>query len=276
MSAQSMVSDHRTQLIQMRGLADADVAALLRVVSGADVAVVRDALIDALPEILAPYLTASGELAAVLTEDLRAEAGRRGVFYAESVAPAVAPGRIDGTVRWAVSPLADEALGSTVSSRLSGAVARMVMDASRDTMMLNGEREGVRFQRMPRPGCCAFCGMLASRPPWMAYKSAASASAVVGRGSTRTGLDANGKRLSGGVGQGMKARGSREIGADTHDLCHCVVVPLYPGTEMTSLAAATRRDYEEKYQQSLSDENGNALSAPKDILAEWRSYHGTR
>lgn len=276
MSAQSMVSEHRTQLMQLRGLADSEVSAILRAVSGADVPLVRQALLEALPEMLAPYLTASGELAAVLLEELRAEAGRRGVFYAESAASAVAPARLEGTVRWAVAPLADETLQSTAVSRLSGSVSRMIMDASRDTMMLNGAREGVRFQRMPRPGCCAFCGMLASRPPWMAYRSEASALGVVGRGSTRTGLDATGKRLSGGAGSGVKARGEREVGADTHDDCHCVVVALYPGTEMTSLAAATQRDYEQQYRQSLTNEDGQSLSSTPDILAEWRRYHGAR
>lgn len=271
-----MVREHRQQLMQLRSLADADLRALLQAISGESVAGVRDALIEALPELIAPYATASGELAAVLFEDLRAEAGRRGVFYVDTVELAPAAGKVEATARWAVAPLADEALEATVQTRLSGALGRIIMDGSRDTMMANGARESVRFQRMPRPGCCAFCGMLASRPAWMAYKSAASASGVVGRGSTRTGLDADGKRLSGGVGGGINARGSRELGAATHDSCHCVVVPLYPGTEMASLAATTRESYQKKYQQALTNEDGKQLTSPSEILAEWRRYHGTR
>lgn len=271
-----MVREHRQQLMQLRSLADADLRALLQAVSGASVADVRDALIEALPEVVAPYVATSEELAAVLFEDLRAEAGRRGVFYAEPAATVPVAAKVDATARWAVAPLADEALEATVQTRLSGAVGRLIMDGSRDTMLANGAREGVRFQRMPRPGCCAFCGMLASRPAWMAYKSEASAGGVVGRGSTRTGLDAAGNRLSGGVGGGIKARGSREVGAATHDSCHCVIVPLYPGTGMASLAAATRDSYQLKYQQALTGEDGKQLSAPKEILAEWRRYHGTR
>lgn len=279
MSAQSMVSNHRSQLMQLRGLADRDIAALLAAVSGAPVAEVRNTLIEALSEVVAPYLAASGELAAVLIEDLRAEAGRRGVFYAESATPAFAPAKVDGTVRWAVGPLADETLEATVATRLSGSVARAIMDASRDTMMTNGAREGVRFQRMPRPGCCAFCGMLASRPPWMAYKSEASAGGVVGRGveESRNFNEDGSQRLFGNrMAGGVRARGKREIGAATHDECHCVIVPLYPGSAMAALAGSTRRSYEEKYRQSLTDESGKQLSAPKDILAEWRRYHGTR
>lgn len=279
MSAQSMVSSHRSQLMQLRGLADRDLAALLAAVSGAPVAEVRDTLIGALPEVVAPYLAASGELAAVLIEDLRAEAGRRGVFYAESAAPVLAPAKVDGTVRWAVAPLADETLDATVATRLSGSVARAIMDASRDTMMTNGAREGIRFQRMPRPGCCAFCGMLASRPPWMAYKSEASAGGVVGRGvdEARNFNEDGSQRLFGNrMAGGVQARGRREVGADTHDDCYCVVVGLYPGTEMYKLAETTRLQYEEMYQQSNSDGVGTSFYETKDILAEWRRYHGTR
>ncbi|WP_130453095.1 hypothetical protein [Leucobacter luti] len=249
-----MVNEHRTQLMQLRALADTDVAAVLRAVSGGPVASVRDALIEALPEVLAPYLTASGELAAAFIEDLRMEAGRRGVFYAETAPVGIPPAKVEATARWAVAPLLDESVQSTVESRLSGSVARSIMDASRDTMLLNGGQQGIKFQRMPRPGCCAFCGMLASRPPWMAYKSGVSAGGAV-------------QYERGGVSWS---------GTASHDECHCVVVPLYPGTEMASLAAATRHDFEEMYQQSNNDGAGTSLSATKDILAEWRRYHGTR
>ena len=235
-----MVREHRQQLIQLRSLADTDIRALID--AGADLPVsdVRELLIGALPELLAPYTAASGELAAVLFEDLRAEAGRRGVFYAEPAAPSVAGARLDATARWAVAPLADDALQSTVGTRLSGSVARMIMDASRETIVANGQRESTQFQRMPRPGCCAFCGMLASRPADMAYRSKTTAE------------------------------------AGSHDSCHCVVVPVYRGTEMAELAAATRRGFEEQYRQALSDEAGNALSAPKQVLAEWRRQNGTK
>ena len=274
-SAQTMVQEHRQQLMQLRALADKDLRALLALIGDGDVARVRNALIEALPDVVAPYLTASGELAAVMFEDLRAEAGRRGTFYAETVPATLPASKVDATARWAVAPLADESLGSSVLTRLSGSVGRSIMDASRDTMALNGTREDVRFQRMPRPGCCAFCGMLASRPLYMAYRSEASASAVVGRGSTRTGFDENGKRLSGAAGKGVHARGKREIGAATHDDCHCVVVPLL-GAEMTKLARLEREKYQEMYSQSLRGEHNERLDTTKQILSERRKYHGTR
>ena len=275
MPAQTVVQQHQRQLMELRSLADADLSALLRLLGDGSVADIRDALIDAVPELIDPYLVASGELAAVLFEDLRAEAGRRGTFYAEAAPVALPPERVSSTVRWAVAPLADESLGGSVLTRLGGSFSRMIMDSSRDTMYANGGREQVRFQRMPRPGCCSFCGMLASRPPYMAYRSEASAGGVVGRGSTRSGVDASGRSLSGGRGKGVRARGRREVGASTHDDCHCVVVPLYPGTAMTRLAGVERRKYEEMYQQALTDENGNSVRGTKDILANWRATHGT-
>lgn len=253
MSATSMVQEHRQQLIQLRSLADADLRALLAAGAGLDVAGTRDLLISALPELLSPYLAASGQLAAVLFEDLRAEAGRRGVFYADTVAPTVAAARVDATSRWAVAPLANESLTATVETRLSGSVARMIMDASRDTIASNGARESTQFQRMPRPGCCAFCGMLASRPARMAYRSESSAG-----GSMTYSRD-----------------GKSWAGTASHDECHCVIVPVYSGTEMAELASATRKSYEQKYQQSQSDEAGNPLTGAKQVLAEWRRYQGT-
>lgn len=237
MNASTMVREHRSQLSQLRALADRDLFALLREIEGAGVVETRNILIQVLPELVAPYTTASGELAAVLFEDLRSEAGRRGVFYAQATGTAPATERVASTAAWAVEALRVEALESTLQSRLSGAVAKLVFDASRETMLANSGRESVGFQRMPRPGCCAFCGMLASRGA--AYSSRASAAAG-------------------------------------HDDCRCVVMPVYPGTPMAELASVESDKYETMYRQSLTDEDGNSLSSTKDILAEWRKYHGTK
>lgn len=241
-----------------------------------DVAQVREVLKEVLPELVGSYADAAGELSAVWFEGLRAEAGKRGVFYAETVPLELPASKMDSLARWAVAPLADDSLDSTVGTRLSGAVQRLIFDASRDTLTENGVRDKVsHFQRMPRSGCCAFCGMLASRPVYMGYRSEASAGGVVGRGSMRTGLDEGGNRLAGGIGGGINSRGKRELGSTTHDDCKCIAIPVYPGTEMAGLAKATRLDFEKKYQQAGAGEDGKSLYATKDILAEWRRYHGT-
>lgn len=297
MSAESMVREHRSQLIQLRSMADADIRSLLAVVQSMPVAEVRDLLIEALPEIVAPYTTASGELAAVLFEDLRAEAGRRGVFYADVVAPLPPPSKVDATARWAVAPLADEALGSSVQTRLTGAVGRMIMDASRETVEVNGARESVRFQRMARPGACAFCGMLASRPPYMAYRSAGSAGEVVGRGtdeSVNFNPDGTQRLFGNRMAKGIKARGSQSLGDAYHDDCRCVVMPIYGGSEMAELARVERDSWAQKYSEALPPERTDGMTLAemdaairrgesvveardiKQILSNWRKVHGTR
>lgn len=277
MTARKQVVAHRQQLLQLTGLANADLRAVLSALDRDDVGRVRSLLIELLPELVSPYMAASGELSAVWFENLRAEAGKRGIFYAEAAPIELPHERVDRLARWAVSPLADEALGSTVESRLSGAVQRLIFDVSRDTLAENGIRDRVAYyQRMPASGCCAFCGMLASRPVYMGYKSEASAGGVVGRGSMRTGLDAAGKSLSGGRGGGITARGKRALGSATHDDCRCIPIPVFPGSDMASLAKTTRLDFEEKYQQSLTNEEGKSLTSTKDILAEWRKLHGTK
>lgn len=234
-----MVLEHRQQLMRLRSLADADLAALIAAVEGLSVADVRNVLIGALPDLVGPYVGAAGELAAVLFEDLRVEAGRRGTFYADSAVSPLAPERVSSTSRWAVSPLADPSLDSTVMSRLSGSVARMIMDGSRDTIVANGAREQTRFQRMARPGACAFCGMLASRPPYMAYTSEAKAAAA------------------------------------SHDDCRCVVVGLYPGSEMADLARVEREKWSELYVDAVASGEGGGVSA-KATLKRWREVHGTK
>lgn len=229
--------EHRQALRQLRGLADRDLLGLLEALSGLGAADTRIALIEVLPELLEPYILASGELAGVLFEDLRLEAGRRGVFYAENAGVVKS---VTSTAHWAVEPLVNDSLASTVFSRLSGAIAKQIMDASRDTMQVNGAREGVRFQRMARADACAFCMMLASRPEWMAYTSEAAANSA------------------------------------SHDDCQCVVMPVYPGTEMAELARVERERAEDKYRQALTDDDGNSLHKPKDILAQMRKEHGIK
>ena len=141
MNAGNVVREHRTLLHQLRGLADAELAGLLAAIDGLPVADTRNALIEVLPELMAPYEVAAGELAAVAYEDLRAASAARGTFYAETAPVAFTPARAEGTARWAVGALVDENLQATLFTRLAGSSARAIFDASRDTMQANGARE---------------------------------------------------------------------------------------------------------------------------------------
>lgn len=272
----AIVEQHRADLTGLRRLAAADLAAVVAAIRGLDPAAAREVLKEVIPDLMDPFMGAASDAAAVLLEELYRLAGQR----PPTVGPVqlLQPSRVDALSRWAVAPMVDETLDSSVLSRLTGAATRMIFDSSRLTMedgvTRHPDGRRVYFQRMPRADCCAFCGLLASRPPYMAYRSDTSAGQVVGRGSTRTGLDAAGNRLSGGVGGGIHARGNRAISEQYHDDCRCLAVPILRGATADAIRAS-RGKYEELYQQSLTDEDGRQLTDLKDILTEWRKQHGT-
>lgn len=149
----------------------------------------------------------------------------------------------EGTVRWAVGSLfVADPDWSSFESLLLGAAQRLVLQPARQTIDLmsiadarSGKVAAVGWSRVVHPEraesrkSCDFCIMLAGRGP--VYRSQAAAGAVVGRGSTRTGYDDDGNRLSGGIGEGIKARGkgerARQLAAEFHDDCNCTTVPTF-------------------------------------------------
>jgi hypothetical protein len=133
------------------------------------------------------------------------------------------------------------------------------------------------YQRVPKPGCCAFCGMLASRGAsgTTNYSSEEAAFRVVGRGvpveKTR------GKR--GGQGKGIGPRGSRKIGEKFHDHCKCRAVPVSKGNYVQMQEDADR--YLESYAEARESVSGvrkadgyqgfgDQATSQKMILAEMR------
>lgn len=273
MSARTILAENRQQLAQLQQLADRDLAALLAATQGMSVADVRNTLIEVLPGLMGPYVTASGELSAVLFEDLRAEAGRRGTFYAEAVTSLPPASRVESVARWGVTPLADGRGNAAALSMLSGAVGEWVVGSGMDTMAVNSARDMVGYQRMPRANACAFCQMLASQSSL--YDSERAATRVVGVGSDRTGYDEDGKRLVGGIGGGVKPRKGRKgkLGDPFHNKCHCVAVPVYMGTEMGELASRSQADYERKHAAAVKVAGTNETSA---VLAAWRQLDSIR
>lgn len=218
-------------------LAFRDAKAALGEVADVNPFVVRDRLLEVVPELVNPYVGASSELAATFYEQMRADAVG-GQFYASTVDD-LSPGRIDSLVRYAVSPLFDQSLASSLSL-LAGGMQRIIANSARNTIQENVLRDPVRvgYARFPASGCCAFCALLAGRGA--VYNSEASAGGVVGRG-----VDASataGKR--GGQGRGVKTRGSREIGKDFHDFCKCSIAPVFAGDQH---AIDTRIQYEALY-----------------------------
>lgn len=155
-------------------------------------------------------------------------------------------------VGWASGGRRGESLAQRVASEaffalLSGGFTKRLTESAADTMLGNAAAQGrMRYQRVPAPGCCSFCGMLASRGA--AYRSRESASQVVGRGMS---LEeywarrwAHGKgpgkseKWRGGQAKGIKPRGSRALGQQFHDNCMCRAVAVRDGesVEMGSQA----------------------------------------
>ncbi|MEQ6899003.1 hypothetical protein [Microbacterium sp. KR10-403] len=266
----ALIEQYRQDLFHLTNMARKDLADFLYQVKGLPVAQVRDLLIQVMPDLVNPYLSASGELSATWYEDLRSAVGARGQFYAQTDTRWVQQSQANAVSRWAVGALTQDIddPNALLLSKLGGAVQRMVLDSARGVVEGNVVRDPVRvgYQRMPRPGCCAFCGMLASRGA--VYRSSESAGGVVGRGSTRTGFSASGKRLAGGIGQGIKARGQMNLGDRYHDDCHCIVMPVFFGTPLAEIANIEQK----KYLGMYSDVAGGTT---KEILASWRLEHGT-
>ena len=184
----------------------------------------REALMDLLPTLGEQYVGASSLISAQFFEELQ---------EMNEVRKPVQPEILDGLghkswhalVGWAFSGsqggnVLEQAGSALVYSLLSGGLTKRLTEASADTMIGNAEIQGgMRSQRVPKAGCCAFCAMLASR--FAEYSSESSAGQVVGRGVP---VGQGKGRGSFGKGRGIKARGARALGEDFHDYCRCEIV----------------------------------------------------
>ena len=209
---------------------------------------VRDLLLQFFPDLVQSYGSTAAVLGADWYDMLRDVPVSAGSFKAVMAAPA-GMDQTQASVRWAVGPLweseenlfgVDDAgavsvVGTrtvdpdpdAVLERLMGSAQRLVLQPGRDTVWDSAFADPVRtgVARVPSgTDTCAFCIMLASRGA--VYQSEVSAELVVGRGSNRTGYDANGVRLRGGVGGGTKTRGKQDLGKRFHDNCDCATVTI--------------------------------------------------
>jgi len=156
----------------------ADVSDLMRLPN-------RQAIREAYPDVIDPYLSASAELSASWYEELVPDSG----FEVRAVDP------VDRTVleknaAWALAQPNPE-------KSIVGSVDRQIRNAGRDTIQVNARREGVVWRREASSTACGFCKMLTTRGG--VYYSAASA-----------GYTAN-------VGLRSKEGGY-------HDFCSCIVI----------------------------------------------------
>lgn len=247
-------------------LAFADIEALLDSLDPTDPVALREALLDLLPARVQPYISGSADLAAVWYEELRNQT-ERARFAAVTAGTAINEQQLSAMTRRAMAPLFGQS-ESTVFSLLTGSVQRLIANAGRDTIRENVMQDRIRvgYGRVPKPGCCAFCSMLASRGA--VDNSASSAGAVAGRGM-EIGSTA-GRR--GGQARGIRARGNQELGDRFHDNCKCVVAPVFVGD---SYFTEVRQMHETIYRENIALRSDSAIDT-RQTLANIRAETGRR
>lgn len=265
-----------------------DVVALWRKFSGnSDFRAILEA---ALPEIVGQYAQAGAVATAQWYDELSpAVTG----FHAQPVVNLPAD-RFTNTIGWALYAPGQ----SAPLDRISGAVHRMVFDASRDTVRANlgaeygdGNAElGTRWARYASATACGFCRMLATRKA--VYRSAESATQVVGRSTELTVSDRrmraaglattdqllarrdvyerNTSRGSKGETKVKTLRGKTSRGSRYHDNCRCVAVPVRPGTSYEP------PDYVAQWEGDYQAARDDGASSPGEIAAAMDKAVGGR
>lgn len=241
-----------------------DLDKIMRAVANESQAVQREAMMDLLPALGNQYASATGEVAAVFSGELMELQDVKKPVSPETLAlpPAQSWYALAG---FGLSDRTLERGGMLLAySLISGGLTKRLTEFAADTMIGNGGIQNVPFsaQRVPRPGCCAFCGMLASRG---AVYSTESAGVVGGRGVP---VGQGKGRGSKGRGRGIKTRGSRAIGESFHDHCRCEVVALTAGNEAQLQADADK--YYEAYRESADKVNDGLTLKVTDVSTKER------
>ena len=222
-----------------------DLDKIMRAVAGEPAAVQREAMMDLLPELGSQYASATGTVSAVFSGEL---------MELQGVKRPVAPEVLALPPKQSWFALAGFGMSDRVLERggmvlayslLAGGLTKRLTEFAADTMIGNASIQTVSAsaQRVPKPGCCGFCGMLASR--FAGYSSEKAAGQVVGRGVPVGKGRGRGMK---GRGMGIRPRGSRAIGEDFHDHCRCEVVAITEGNYAQLQADAGR--YFEAYRDA--------------------------
>jgi hypothetical protein len=216
-------------------LAMADLLDLWNSLTGGDPGAVAGDVRGVLPDLIDAYVPLSAEVGASFYDDARAAAGSPGAYLARPADPPAA-GQVQELISWGVAPLfrVDSPDPDLALSRLTGGVQKIVAAGARDTVEFNvGEDPAQpRFARHASANACAFCALLATR--------------------------------------GAVYRWEDTAGAKYHDHCHCVAVPVFPGTAYEP--APYVKGWEDAYKSARADVGGKT----KDILAHMRLSLGAK
>lgn len=241
-----------------------DLDRLMRSVAGESPAVQREAMMDLLPVLGNQYASATGEVAAVFSGEL---------MELQEVKRPVAPETLELPPAQSWYALAGFGTSDRVMERggmllayslIAGGLTKRLTEFAADTMIGNAgiQSTPMRAQRVPKTGCCAFCGMLASRG---AVYSEESGLKVGGRGVP---IGEGRGRGSKGRGRGVKTRGSQAIGEKFHDHCRCEMVVVTEKNEVQLQADADK--YYDSYRESADKVNDGLTLKVTDVSTEER------
>lgn len=231
------VRAYQSTIDDLTTVATGQLERLLAEIETPDAEQFRDLLVGLLPGLIEPYVGVAGEIAATWYEELR-ERVEDSALAAGVYGATVRPEQVAAMARYAVSPLFGQS-SSTVLALASGSVQRLIAGAGRTTVRENARRDRTRvgYARIPRPGCCAFCSLMASRGT--SYRSEATAG-----------------------GQGN----------EFHDRCRCVVAPVFRGDTFAKEVSAVHMAI---YRESIAVRTDNAIDT-RQTLANIRSATGSR
>lgn len=237
---------------------------LMRSMANESPAVQREAMMDLLPALGNQYASATGEVAAVFSGEL---------MELQEVKKPVAPETLALPPAQSWFALAGFGLSDSILERggmmlayslIAGGLTKRLTEFAADTMIGNAGLQStpMRAQRVPKAGCCAFCGMLASRG---AVYSQESGLKVGGRGVP---VGEGRGRGSKGRGRGMKTRGSQAIGEKFHDHCRCEIVAVTEKNEVQLQADADK--YYGAYRESADKVNDGLTLKVTDVSTKER------
>lgn len=231
---------------------------LMREVATAPVETQVEALFDVVPVLAETHLQATSAVSAAFFTGLAEMQDLPKLVTPDVLEPSL-PNFWRSLLGWGSSDRVLERGGAALMySLIAGGLTRRMSMAAADTMIGNAaiQTTAMRSQRVPQPGCCAWCGMLASR--FAAYTSAESAGKVGGRGIP---VGQGKGKGSYGRGRGLKPRGSQAIGEDFHDHCQCEVVVVTEENEVQLQADADR--YFEAYRDGYDKADAGLVRVVK-------------
>uniref|UniRef100_A0A8H2JIU0 Tox-PL domain-containing protein n=2 Tax=Mycolicibacterium mucogenicum DSM 44124 TaxID=1226753 RepID=A0A8H2JIU0_MYCMU len=273
------MADWRTELQRILAALSDDaskgaIALMSRAVERLDRREALQFITEAFPEFISTYIAAAGDIGTTVYEDL--PGGVDGFTAVTAALPAVEQLAANGRYM----------LLAPTTTVIQGVITRLVNGGVRDAQFANLAAEygdpailadpadslGTLWARHASANACGFCRMLATRGA--VYTSAEAATSVVGRGVDLTVSDqraiamgqmtraearerrsvyrnaAHAARQGAQVGDRRKSgrtRGIRPLGDKFHDHCHCIAVPVRPGSsyQPAPYVEQWQKDYED-------------------------------